>query len=406
MRSPDTAGKLLLLGSLYLAQGLPDGFFRQALPVLLREQGVSLEGIGLAALLMLPWGFKFLWAPLVDRHGSARFGRRRSWIVALQCGAIAVMLLLAEVDPQRGLGPLLVGVLLINFLAATQDIAADGLAVTLLGADERGLGNGVQVAAYRLGMILSGGVLIIFHAEIGWAGTFHLMAAASALALVPVLLTREPPGPAPERGGLGMLADFLRRPGMGTWLLTIAAYKFGEGFGVAMLRPMFVDHGLSLDALGWITGTAGFIASLVGALVGGAMVGAFGRYRMLLIFGVVQALAVASFAWLAVTTLDLARVYLVCVLEHLASGMATAALFTMMMDASRPHAAGTDYTAQASVVVLATGLGSALSGVSASRLGYAGHYALAAALALAALVPVLVHRARVRRGAASVADLP
>lgn len=406
MARPDTAGKLLLLGSLYLAQGLPDGFFRQLLPALLREQGVSLEGIGLASLLMLPWGFKFLWAPLVDSYGSPRLGRRRSWILPLQATAILVMVLLAQTDPTRDLRPLLAGVLIINFLAATQDIAADGLAVTLLAPDERGLGNGVQVAAYRLGMILSGGVLIIFHKEIGWAGIFYLMAAAGALALLPVALTREPPAPPPERPGLRALLDFLRRPGMGGWLLTIAAYKFGEGFGVAMLRPMFVDHGLSLAALGWITGTAGFIAGLVGALVGGAMVGTYGRYRMLLIFGVVQAAAVASYAWLALATLDVARIYLICVLEHLASGMATAALFTMMMDACRPHAAGTDYTAQASVVVLATGLGAGLSGFSAGQLGYAGHYALAAALSLLALVPVLVHRARVRAGAAQVADLP
>ena len=65
----NTVKKLTLLGSLYLAQGLPDGFFRQTLPVMLRREGVSLEGIGLATLLMLPWGLKFLWAPLVDRYG-------------------------------------------------------------------------------------------------------------------------------------------------------------------------------------------------------------------------------------------------------------------------------------------------------------------------------------------------
>jgi len=83
--------------------------------------------------------------------------------------------------------------------------------------------------------------------------------------------------------------------------------------------------------------------------------------------------------------------------------MATAVLFTMMMDAARSHAAGSDYTVQASVVVMATGLGSALSGFSAQALGYAGHFALAALLCLLGLVPVVWHRGRVRRtGAASL----
>jgi len=405
VRTPETGSKLLLLSSLYLAQGLPDGFFRQALPVMLRREGVSLEGIGLASLLMLPWALKFLWAPLVDRHGWSRLGRRRSWILPLQSLAVLLLLALSEADPQRGLAPLLAGVLVINFLAATQDIAADGLAVTLLRPEERGLGNGIQVAAYRLGMILSGGVLIIFLEEIGWARTFYLMAGVSALALVPVALMREAPSPVPERNGLRVLADFVRQPGMRAWLWTIAAFKVGEAFGVAMLRPMFVDRGLSLTALGWITGTAGFIASLIGALVGGAMVGKFGRHRMLLIFGVVQAVAVGSYVVLAIGPLDLVTVYLLCTLEHLSSGMATAALFTMMMDAARPQAAGTDYTAQASVVVLATGLGSALSGFSAQAFGYAGHFALAAALCLLALIPVVLHRDRVRRGTTVVATV-
>jgi len=406
VRDADTVKKLTLLGSLYLAQGLPDGFFRQTLPVMLRREGVSLEGIGLATLLMLPWGLKFLWAPLVDRHGSARLGRRRSWIVPLQLTAIAALLLLAQAEPQRGLTPLLVGVLLINLLAATQDIAADGLAVALLRPEERGLGNGVQVAAYRLGMILSGGVLIILFERIGWAGCFYWMAAASALALLPVLVTREPAAPPPEPRRVGLLRGFLRQRGVGGWLLTIAAFKFGEAFATAMLRPMFVDRELSLVALGWITGTAGFAAGLVGALLGGALVGAFGRLRMLLAFGLVQAVAVASYALLAGGPLDLTRVYVICIFEHLASGMASAALFTMMMDAARPHAAGTDYTAQASVVVLATGLASALSGFSAQALGYVAHFAVAAALCLAATGLVLVHGARVRRGATGLAALP
>ncbi|HEY0138253.1 MAG TPA: MFS transporter [Nannocystis sp.] len=396
MRTPDTGGKLLLLSSLYLAQGLPDGFFRQALPVLLRFEGVSLEGIGLASLLMLPWALKFLWAPLVDRHGWSRFGRRRSWIVPLQALAVGLLLLLSEAEPQRGLAPLLAGVLVINLLAATQDIATDGLAVTILRPEERGLGNGVQVAAYRLGMILSGGVLIIFLEEIGWARTFYVMAGISALALVPLLMTREPPSPRPERAGLRVLADFVRQPGMRAWLWTIAAFKLGEAFGVAMLRPLLVDRGVSLTTLGWITGTAGFIAGLAGALIGGAMVGVYGRHRMLLIFGVVQAVAVASYVALAIGPLDNLLVYLLCTLEHLSSGMATAALFTMMMDAARPQAAGTDYTAQASVVVLSTGLGSAVSGFSAQALGYAGHFMLAATLCLLALIPVVLHGRRVR----------
>lgn len=400
MPGPATTRKLVLLGSLYLAQGLPDGFFRQALPVMLRGQGLSLENIGLAALLALPWAFKFMWAPLVDG-----FGRRRSWIIPLQMVAIVTFLLLSQADPRHGLTPLLIGVLLINFLAATQDIATDGLAVALLQPGERGLGNGVQVAAYRLGMIISGGALIILHEQIGWATTFYALAGVCALALVPVLLSEEPPAPPQAPASPRVFAELLRQPGMASWLLVIATYKFGEAFGVAMLRPMLVDRHLGLTDLGWITGTAGFVASLVGAMVGGALVERYGRYRMLLVGGVVQALAVVSYAALALGPLEIVRVYVVCSFEHFSSGLATVPLFTMMMDATRPHAAGTDYTAQACVVVLATIVASSLSGFSAHPLGYPAHFAVAAGLCLLGLLPALAHRARVRAGATRLADL-
>ena len=83
-RSMSTSQKLGVLGGLYLSQGLPFGFFTQALPVFLREQGHSLTLVGFSSALAAPWGLKFLWAPLVDRLSRGRWGRRRSWLLPLQ----------------------------------------------------------------------------------------------------------------------------------------------------------------------------------------------------------------------------------------------------------------------------------------------------------------------------------
>ncbi|WAS92840.1 MFS transporter [Nannocystis punicea] len=399
------AGKLALLASLYLAQGMPYGFFSQFLPAMLREQGVSLEGVGLASLLALPWALKFAWAPLVDRHGLARFGHRRSWIVPLQLLTVITLLALATVEPTVDLQAMLLGVLVLNFLASTQDIATDGLAVTILAPTERGLGNGVQVAAYRLGMILCGGVLLILYPWLGWARVCQCMAGAIAVTTLPIAAFREPPPEQAERPGLAAFTEFFRRPGVGSWLAAIAAFKLGEAFGVGMLRPFFIDVGLGLADIGWLTGTAGFLAGLVGAMVGGAFVASYGRYRCLFVFAAVQALAVASYAIAAAGARDGWVLYALCTFEHFASGMATAALFTMMMDASRPHTAGTDYTIQASVVVLATGIGSSLSGFSAAEFGYAQHFLLAAVLCVIGVLPAVLHHGKVRRGETELASV-
>ncbi len=382
--------KLGLLATLYFSQGLPYGFFTQAMPVLMRKEGWSLGAIGLASLLVVPWALKFTWAPLVDRWFWPRVGRRRSWIIPLQIATALVLAGLALFAPTSVVGWLMVVVFLLNFLAATQDVATDGLAVELLPLEERGLANGVQVAGYRLGMIVGGSALLIAYDDIGWSGVFTVMAALIAALTVPVIAMREPAPPlltGPAGAPTGLPEHFLLRKGVLPVLLLTVVWKLGETFGTAMLKPYLVDRGLELADVGALVGTVGFVAGLVGALIGGALVGPLGRQRALVLFGVIQALAVGLYALHARGVLPADSLAWVIGAEHVASGMATATLFTCMMDWCDPRTSGTDYTVQASAVVIAQIGSSALSGFSAEVLGYTGHFALATALAALAVLP-------------------
>src|SRR5512145_2983041 len=89
--------KILLLAALYVAQGLPYGFFTQALPVLMRDAGYSLKAISATSLLFLPWALKFMWAPFVDHRGT-----RKRWLSTLQVAAVGVAVLLAFIEPGDG----------------------------------------------------------------------------------------------------------------------------------------------------------------------------------------------------------------------------------------------------------------------------------------------------------------
>ena len=172
--------KLGPLLALYFAQGLPFGFQATALPLLLRERGVPLQAIGFASLLAAPWMAKPLWAPLVDRYGSVRFGRRKSWIVPMQVGLIGCALAAARAPSEVALAAI---ILVMNLFAATQDIAVDALAVSWLEPHELGPGNAVQVVGYKLGMLTGGGLLVWQSARIGWDGLFYAMAGLLALVL-------------------------------------------------------------------------------------------------------------------------------------------------------------------------------------------------------------------------------
>ena len=406
-----TRTKLLLLGSLYLSQGLPYGFFTQALPVLLREQGLSLPLIGLAQLLTIPWALKFLWAPWVDRVRAPRFGKRRSVIVPLQLASCAVLAALAVISGPGALWPLSIAILLVNLCSATQDIATDALAVEVLSPDERGLGNGLQVGAYRVGMIIGGGFVLWLFARTGWTTAVLAMAGCLLLATLPILVFRETPvevvtAPAPSATILGAIKRF------GPWLVVLATYKTGEWFATGMLRAFFTDaftemrtveRGFPLPAgqtdpdvleqLANILGYVGFSCALVGALVGGLLARVLGRRRALIGLAALQTLAITAMA-LATASPSVGMFYAISAAEHLTSAMATAALFTVMMDMSRPEDAGTDYTVQASLVVIATGVASVLSGVSAGAIGYGAHFLAAGGLSAIGVIVVALYRPR------------
>lgn len=384
-----TAQKLGLLGALYLSQGLPYGFFTQALPVMMRQSGRSLEQIGLASLLAIPWALKFVWAPQVDQHGSREFGLRKSWIVPLQIVTALVLATAGFLEPKTQFDGLFAIVLLVNALAATQDIATDGLAVDILDTQERGLANGLQVGGYRLGMVLGGGVILIFYSYLGWRTSFFCMAAAILLATVPIAFHREVPAPgAFEREAKSL--HFLQLKGAWPLLALLFVFKFGESLASTMLRPFMTDHGLTLLDVGWMLGTVGFAAGLFGALLGGYLAGRLPRKQALIVCAIAQACTLASYVIVSLGLPGKLTLAAVVGAEHAGSGMATAALFTCMMDWCRPGHSGSDYTVQASTVVISTSTAAALSGWTAHQLGYTGNFALAFAMGLVALAAIFV----------------
>ncbi|MFT3699136.1 MAG: MFS transporter [Kofleriaceae bacterium] len=382
-----TARRYTLLGTLYFAQGLPFGFFSIAIPVLLREQGVPLAKIGLVMLLNAPWALKFVWAPYVDRKYIPRIGRRRTWILAMQLAGTVALTTMALVPKLTELMPLLGAMFVLNLIAATQDIATDGLAVELLPPEERGVANGLQVAAYRAGMIIGGGVLPGFNDDIGLQGIFGVMAGLTILSTIPVLVSREPDTITPDAAAPSV--HFLKLPGVAPVLALVIIYKFGEAAAQNMLKPFLVDHHLTLGDIAWILGTVGAFAGMAGALVGGYAVEHLGRKRAMVIFGFGQIVTVLGYAYLAFATPSYHELYVWAGVEHFASGSATAALFTAMMDWSRPEASGTDYTVQASAVVISTGIAGMLGGVSAQLLGYGGHFIFTAVLCAGAVIATL-----------------
>jgi PAT family beta-lactamase induction signal transducer AmpG len=347
---------LVLLFFLYLAQGLPFGF-QAEIAGPLREVGVSVKFISLATLLSLPWMTKALWAPLIDRYGSERLGRRRTFLIPLQLLLVIPLVAASFFPPPGGLFVLVFLILLMNLIAATQDIAVDGLAVDLIPPKALGSANIAQVVGYKCGMLLSGGLLLSQIHRIGWRGWLLGTAALLLLTLPASLLVREPPASAQTAQVRSSIPEVLRtmfrallRPGAVTLLLFIATYKMGEGMVDVMFKPFLIDRGFKSQQLGAWIGSYGLVASLLGSLFGG-----FLAYRLPLlvtvgITGTLRSLALIGPYYLSLKpVLAPPLIVSVTIAEHFCGGALTTAMFAFMMSRVDRTIGGTHYTLLACV---------------------------------------------------------
>ena len=388
--------RLWVLWTLYFVQGLPFGFQATALPLYLRDAGVSLTNIGLATALSLPWSLKFLWAPWIDGYAGGRFGRRRSWILPLQFLLGASCLATAFVPVQTGLRYLLLSVLLMNLFAATLDIAVDGLAIDVLPVSELGYGNVAQVVGYKIGMLTGGGLLVWASAATGWNGLFLGMAALVGLCFLVALAwdekaaLRDKPdlaarGPRGITEILSALLQSFARPGAGWLLLFIATYKLGESMADTMFKPFLIDAGFGREQIGLWVGTWGMLFSIAGSVAGGYLARRLPLLHAVGIAALFRALSVGGEWWLSLVQPTAERVLIVTCAEHFFGGALTTALFAYMMSRVDRRIGATHYTLLAAIEVWGKLPSAWVSGWITDHSSYSLLFALSVVLSLAFL---------------------
>lgn len=369
---------VLFLG---FASGLPLALTFGTLTFWLAEVGVDKGSIGLFALVGSAYGWKFVWAPLLDRvplPGLGRlFGRRRGWLLLIQALLIVSILVLGLADPRDGLFATAFCAVLVAFFSASQDVVIDAYRVELLAERQQGAGAAMIVIGYRIAMLVSGAGALFIAGFAGWFVAYAAMAALMLVGVATVLLTPEPAfSTGPRRGARSTgqwlrdtvvepFAEFLRRNGAITALVILAFimfYKLGDALLGVMSNPFYVELGFSKAEVAGVVKTFGLVATLAGGLLGGMLINARGILPSLWVCGLLQMVSNLMFAAQAQVGHDLSFLAVTIGIENLAGGMGTAAFVAYLSSLCNVHYTATQYALLSSFMaqtrtVLASGGG-------------------------------------------------
>jgi PAT family beta-lactamase induction signal transducer AmpG len=406
--------KIALLGVVYTAQGMAPGFAAFAMPVLLRRSGVSLQGVGLAGLLLLPVALKFVFGPWSDRVAAA--GGARRWVGGMQAVLAACVAGLALVPPERALAPFLVLVGAAYLVVAVADVLTDGIAVRVLTPAERPLGNSAQYGGYYLGSILAGGGFLALEPRLGWAAAVLLLAGLVTSGLFAALaLTRSLPAVAPPTAPSAMAGEVSRASLLATLrgplgrnvLPLLLLLDLPQNVGIALVGPFLLDLGLTQAQVGLVSGTAGLVAAVAGAVVGGAVLTRLSRPLAIFVAGSAQCLPLLGFAWLAGRPASVQAALVVVAAAYFTASAFNVALSAWFMDHVSRRQPATDYSVLACAHTGTFVIGNPIAGAAAAALGFRTYFLVAglAGMVLLAAAQPWVRRFERRRGAPESPEL-
>jgi MFS transporter, PAT family, beta-lactamase induction signal transducer AmpG len=319
------------------SSGLPLALTSGTLQAWMTVSGVDLATIGIFTLVGIPYTWKFIWAPLMDRYVPPFLGRRRGWIAAMQLILGVCIAVMGSLNPVTMPWALAALALMVAFISASQDVVFDAYRADVLRPVERGIGAAVSVLGYRLAMLVSGALALILSDQIGWQNTYWLMAALMIAAIGATLFGPEPeievkPPRTLTDAVVEPLREFFARNGAWALLLLIVLYKLGDAFA-GSLTTAFLIRGVDFTAteVGAINKGMGLAATLVGVVFGGVLMAKLGLFKSLLAFGILQAISNLTFMWLAAIGKDYGVMVLAVAFENLAGGMGTAAFVALLM---------------------------------------------------------------------------
>lgn len=370
--------------------GLPLYVLIQLVPGWLRVEGVGLAEIGFFALIGVPYTWKFIWSPVMDRFTLPFLGHRRGWMLVTQLALFLSIGSMGFLNPALSIWTVAYLAAAIAFFSASQDIVLDAYRRELLPDVELGIGNSIHVQAYRLSGLVPGSLALILADHIPWRTVFMVVALFMGVGLIMTFVIQEaiadPSPPKTMREAITEpFIEFVQRKGpasAGLILAFLFLYKLGDNMATALQTPFYVDVGFSLTQIGSIAKFASLISAIVGGLVGGVMMIKLGINRALWIFGVVQVVSILGFALLSEVGANPWMLGVTVSLEYLGVGLGTAAFTAFIAKNTNPVFAATQFALFTALTSVPRTVANAVTGVIVEQTGWTTFFLLCTGLAI------------------------
>ncbi len=413
--------RMLICAVIGFSSGMPLFLLLSLVPAWLKTEGLDVKVIGALYLVQFPYTWKFLWSPLMDRYVVPLLGRRRGWMLLTQSALLVLIVWLGMISP-AGLTapeftwklwsiipmpswdsfvvfathPVTLACFCVALLSATQDIAVDAYRRELLPDAELGLGNGVEITAYRLSALVPGSLSLALSESMSWSVVFTITALFMVPGMVTALVVREPHRASPpatlRAAVVEPFKEFIYRRGWQSALLVLIfvfLYKLGDSMATALATPFYLEMGFSRMDLALVAKNAGIWPNLIGGILGGLWMVKLGINRGLWIFGGAQLITILGFAWLAsqghhseIGAAERAQLALVVGLEAFGTGMGTVAFVAYIARTTNPAYTATQIALFTSLSAVPRTFMNASSGWFVELLGWTGFFLLCAVLAV------------------------
>lgn len=377
------------------SSGLPLALTGATLQAWMTDAQVDLKTIGLFSLVGLPYSFKFLWAPLLDRFTlpvpGLQKSRRRGWILIAQILISICLIAFSLTNPSELPLFLALAAVMVAFWSATQDLMLDAYRIELLNKEEYGAGASLFVTGYRLAMLFSGGGALILAAHFPWATVYQMMAASMLLMSALTFFAPEPTQQvkAPRtlvEAFVEPFKEFFGRKGAFEVLSFSVLYKLDVVLAMALLTPFFLHLGFSKEEVGVVLKGVGLYVTIAGGLVGGALIPKLGLKRALWIFGIAQGGATFSLMALAHFGKSFPLMISAVAIENFCSGLGNAAFAAFLMGLCNKRYSATQYALLSSLMAVPRTLMQAPSGYLVEAMGWELYFLLAAAMTIPGLL--------------------